>query len=292
MTIFCVQDRTGTAAQLTIDVPTNFGIEVGDTGVYVGTTVIDNEDKTVTLAFTVGQIMDDLNFGIYTKNVMQSGWPDSGVITWASGSNESTTSNVDSMVPANALITETFLINYLASRNRSLVLSLTSSQYQGAIVQGTDYLNQRYRYKGVKLLQFCAANRDSFVFIDPWFSPWVFPYSSLTGNYTQQQTEWPRQGCVDFNGDMVYGVPVPIQYACAELAMRQLSGTILQPDYDPNVVSNGAVLETVTKNIGPIQTTKTYDTKLGLGFFPDFPQVRRILQSAGLLTAGGGRVIR
>jgi hypothetical protein len=268
------------------------GVVVGDTGTFTGTTVINNEDTTVALAFTVGQILDDLNFGIYTKNVLQSGWPSSGTIVWLSGANESTDTTVLSMVPANAYITETYLNSYLASRNRALALSLTATQYQGAIVQATDYLDQRYRYKGVKLLQFCATDPDTFVFVDPYFSAWIFPYSSfLSSSYTQQHTEWPRQGCVDYNGDMVYGVPTPIERACAELASRQLLGTVLQPDYDPNVVANGAVIETVTENVGPIQTTTTYDTKFGLGFFPDFPQVKRILQTAGLLVSSGGRMV-
>jgi hypothetical protein len=33
------------------------------------------------------------------------------------------------------------------------------------------------------------------------------------------------------------------------------------------------------------------DTKFGTGFFPEFPQVKRILTSAGLLVAGGNRSI-
>jgi len=275
-------------------------IAVGDTGVYAGTDSVDDigqgvTDTPVSLAFTVGQILDPLNFGIYTKAALASGWPPSGVVTWKTGANTTSpnTSSIIQMVPANAYITVAFLKEYHASRGNALGFPLTSAA-QAAIVQSSDYIDQRYRFKGIKLLQFLTnPTLDPMLpFIDPWLSPFGFAQMNFfTPSTTQQHTEWPRQGVVDWSGDSVYDVPKAVKFACAELAFRVLAGTILMPDYDPNVSSGGGVIQTRTEDVGPIRTTYTYDTKFGLGFFPDFPQVTRMLSSAGLLVAAGGRTI-
>jgi hypothetical protein len=87
------------------------------------------------------------------------------------------------------------------------------------------------------------------------------------------------------------GVPNVLKAACSELAYRALNGTILQPDYDPELVSAGGVVSSITDDVGPIKHSITYDTKLGIGFFAPFPQVDRMLAKAGLLLAGGGRTV-
>ena len=297
--IFCVQDRSGTAAQITLDTHPALLIAVGDTGVYAGVNETDDvgqgvTDTAVSLGFTVGQILDASNFGIMTKAAMQSGWPPNGTITWKTGANANTTSAVFEMVPANAYIDLDFFFTYLESRGKDLSVSYTTEEIQGAIVQATDYLDQKYRFRGIKLLQFLAnPTFDPMMpFVDPWLSPFGFAQTNyFTPSTTQQHTEWPRQGVVDFSGDSVFGVPKQVKYATVELAIRVLAGTVLQPDYDPNVAAGGGVVQSRTEDVGPIRTSTTYDTKFGLSFFPDFPIVRRMLSSAGLLVASGGRTI-
>lgn len=299
--IFAVQDRTGTVAQLTLDTHPPDVVEIGDTGVYTG--VQPWTGTAVSFAFAVAAVNDPTNIVISTQNgdhpgnVMQSGWPPDGVILWLTGANvdASPLTAVIAMNPANAYITEEFFWTYVNSRAKAPSVSYTEDTIRGAIVVATDYIDQKYRFKGIKLLQFLGnPDLDPLLpFIDPWLSPFGFTQTdwSFIPSTTQQHTQWPRQGVVDFSGDTVYGVAQPVQQACAELVLRVLAGTVLQPDYDPNVAGGGAVVASRMEEVGPLRTSTTYDTKFGLGFFADFPQVTRILKSAGLIVAGGGTTI-
>ncbi len=89
----------------------------------------------------------------------------------------------------------------------------------------------------------------------------------------------------------MYGIPQVVQEACAEAAIRVQNGIDLQPDYDPDLVGAGGIIASVTDKVGPIEESRTFDTKLGIGFFPDFPKIKRMLSKAGVLLAGGGRTI-
>jgi DnaT-like ssDNA binding protein len=312
MTIFCVQDRTGTAAQLTLDTHTLEPIEVGDSGVYTG---LSWNGTVVELNFTVGQVHDTIDFGITTMtatgasgNVLQGPWPKAGTITWLTGANANMSPNTTVVIdqnPANAYCTVAFFEKYHGSRGTPYPASPISAIEQ-AIVKATDYLDQRYRFKGIKLLQFLADPSSfdlSIGFIDPWLAEGGFGVGGLGGGpgmniegfftpaHSFQQTQWPRQGVVDSSGDSVYGVPLVIQRATCEAALRVLNGVALQPDYDPNLVSAGGVLASSSKEVGPIKVSKTYDTKLGLSFFPSIPQINRMLSSAGILVSGGGRTV-
>lgn len=299
--IFCVQDRTGTSIQVTLDTITGAGIQIGDTGLFAGNAMSMSDDtlSAVSIPFTVGALNDDTDFCIFTKIAAQL-WPPTGTITWQTGANLDTESSVIAIYPANAYITETYFHTYINSRGMVVTSSVTDVQVQGAIVRATDYIDQKYKFKGAKLSQY-LTNPEVFgefmsFAIDP-FIMWDmgFGYGGGTmrrmSSITQQRTENPRAGMSDANGDIVHGIAPAVERACAELTWRALNGTALQPDYDPTIVRQGAVIESITENIGPIQTTTAYDTKFGLGFFPDFPQVRRILSSSGLLVAGGGRSV-
>jgi len=316
--IFSVQDRTGTVAQLSpvsSPGPEN-PVEVGDTGVYVGRQSWSG--KAVSLAFTVNQLVDNspnYDFGITTAvgpiqlngegsgpgSVLSSTWPDSGVVTWTSGANEGLTLDIAAMTAANAYIYPDFLAQYVGARGNFDFPASPAEAIQNAIVQATDYLDQRYRYKGVKLLQFMSngAADPSIGFIDPWLGEMGFlgggpgtDYSAwFTPSATSQALEWPRIGVIDNSGDTVFGIPLAIKYACAELALRALNGVVLQPDYDSTLVAAGGVVSSISQEVGPIKKTVSYNTTLGLGFFATFPQVDRIVRGSGLLLAGGGRSI-
>lgn len=311
--IFCVQDRTGTVTQFSPSGDPVNPVEIGDTGTYTGTQSWNGQ--TVTLDFTVNQLVgnnDNGDFGVTTAigpfdpngngsgpgNVLASGWPDSGTVTWTSGANAETSPNTLDIyftTPANAYVTTDWLSQYNLSRGTFVYATSPDDQVQQAIVQATDYLDQRYRYKGIKLLQFFTEpNFDPMIaYIDPWLLPFAMSDNAAywMPSTTQQHTEWPRQGSVDFNGDSVYGIPIAVKSACAELALRALNGVTLQADYDSNVVANGAIVSELEQVVGPIRQTTTYDTKLGIGFFPDFPHVTRLLSKAGLLVPSGGRTI-
>ena len=298
--LFCLQDQTGTAALITLSAPTPHAIAVGDTGLYNGVANVGAIDggtipTTLDLPFTVGQVLDTSHFGVTTVNSNLADWPQDGTVTWLTGANSTSpnTSTALSIVGANAYINAAYFEAYHDTRGHLYPASPVSA-IEAAIVNATDYIDQRYRFKGVKLLQTLGNPGLSLDigFIMPWMYPTYFGQTPfMTPASSSQSTAWPRQGVIDYNGDTLYGIPQVIRDACAELAYRALNGTVLQPDYDSTVVRNGAVVESYSEEVGPIRVTTSFDTKLGLGFFPSFPQVDRMLSRGGVLLAGGGRRI-
>ena len=296
--IFTVQDRTGTVAQLSpvsSPGPEN-PVQIGDTGTYEG--VQSWSGMPVSLPFTVNQLVENSpngDFGITTAlgpiqlngegsgpgSLLNSAWPDSGTITWITGANAGMTLEIAAVTTANAYIYPDFLAQYVGARGNFTYPDSPAEAIQNAIVQASDYIDQRYRFKGIKLLQFLSnPNFDPEIgFIDPWLAGFGFLGGGPGTNYeawftpssTVQNTQWPRQGCIDSNGDNVYSIPVPVQWATCEGALRVLAGTSLQPDYDPTIVTAGGVVQSLSVEVGPIRKTTTYDTKLGLSFFPSIP---------------------
>jgi len=295
--VFSVQDETGTVYQLTADVAPALPVAVGDTGNYVGQPDDGTDGFTlpasVTSGFQVTQVFTSTQFSIRT--LIQSGadWPRSGTVTWLTGANATVNTTIVEIDPANAYIDTVFYKKYFASRGIDTGTP-TKAALCGAIVTATDYLNQKYRYRGIKLVQrvgqdFSDANA---VFLEPWLTPYALNgLAILTPSTTPQATEFPRQGVVDNNGDTVNGIPLVLKMACAELSFRVLNGVKLQADFDTSLGGQGGVVSSITEEIGPIKTTTAYDTKLGLGFFASFPQIDRMLSKAGLLVSNSGRTV-
>jgi hypothetical protein len=298
--IFSVQDETGTVTQVTISPspsPTQ-NISVGDTGLYAG---FPDDGTSLTLApafnslsFIVIQVLDNEHFSVSTTKANMADWPAFGVITWQTGANLLETSTVVEIDGANAYISISEFTKYHLARGNAVPVGVTDQGIMAAIVQGTDYLDQKYRFSGVKLLQSYGTSRMSAnsTFLESWLTPYALnDFSYLTPTTSKQSTEFPRQGVVDYNGDTISGIPKAIKAACAELAIRVLNGVVLQPDYDNGLVGAGGVVSSVTKKIGPLEKSVTYDTKFGLGFFASFPAVDRMLSKAGLLSSGGSRTV-
>ena len=241
-TVFCVQDATGTVAQLTIaDHPTDV-IAVGDTGTYEG------------LPFIVGQVLNQTQFGITTQNADAASWAPQGTVTWLTGANAGDTATVTNLDGANAYITPDQYLRYHRTRGNILASPLPSDEsLQASIVRATDYLETKYRYKGIKLLQ-SMGNPN----IDPYFSL-AFGLGSIplyAASTTTQSTQFPRQGVIDYNSDTVNGIPVAIMQACAELAFRDQTGVSLQPDYDSEFVGAGGITQSYSETVGPISVSK------------------------------------
>jgi hypothetical protein len=296
--LFSVQDETGTVTEVTI-LPSPSPaqtISVGDTGIYAGVpddgTDLSLQPVFNSLPFTVIQVVDNEHFSVGTTNGNLADWPAFGHITWTTGANTGETTVVLEIDGANAYMSVAEFVKYHTARGNAVPVGATTGAIQSAIVQATDYLDQKYQYNGIKLLQtYGTALFDAnATFLEAWLTPYALQgVSYLTPTTTTQSTEWPRQGVVDYNGDTVNGIPKQIKAACAELAIRVLNGTPLQPDYDPGLVGAGGVVSSITKKVGPLETVTAYDTKMGLGFFASFPIVDRMLSKAGLLNSGGGR---
>jgi hypothetical protein len=277
--VFSVQDATGSVQQLEIaDHPTT-EIAAGDTG-----TLAD-------ILFTVTDVVSTVQFSVST-NGEDTDFPATGTITWLTGANATTTSDVIEKDGANAYMTVAQFKAYHDARGNSYAGS-PEEAVRFAIVKATDYLDQKYRYKGVKKVSVIANLVDpNLAFIDPFLSPFgVGTIPFLSSSTSSQSTEWPRQGVTDNNGNLVVGIPKQIIWACAELANRVLNDTDLQPDYDGDLINNGGVVQAISEEVGPIKTSRTFDTRLGLGFFPSFPHIDRMLAKAGILMAGGGRTV-
>ena len=180
--LFCLQDQTGTAALITLSAPTPHAIAVGDTGLYNGVANVGAIDggtipTTLDLPFTVGQVLDTSHFGVTTVNSNLADWPQDGTITWLTGANSTSpnTSTALSIVGANAYINAAYCEAYHDTRGHLYPASPVSA-IEAAIVNATDYIDQRYRFKGVKLLQTLGNPGLSLDigFIMPWMYPTYF----------------------------------------------------------------------------------------------------------------------
>lgn len=133
--------------------------------------------------------------------------------------------------------------------------SYSEAQVEQAIVAGTRYLDSRFRFPG--------ETKNS-----------------------RQLTKWPRWGVDDASGDRVSGVPKEIKEATCEAAMRKLSGVSLLPD--PTHNPTGQNVESKSVKVGPIMESYTYSIAPGTGGvkLPDFPAIRMLLTTSGLITSG------
>jgi hypothetical protein len=106
---------------------------------------------------------------------------------------------------ANAYIDVAYLEAYWLDRNID-ISSQSAEAKQAAIINATDYIDQRYLYNGYKL------------------------------NGYSQTTEFPRGElyvCVGSTPELIEGIPVEVKDACCEYAYRVIQGTDLQPDANP-----------------------------------------------------------
>jgi len=147
---------------------------------------------------------------------------------------------------ANAYIDEDFFTDYFKDRNISLPSGTAGRDKRGGIVQGSSYLDRRYRDRiiGVRL-------RSS------------------------QSLEWPRVNAFYQDGRVVAGVPIEWKQACAELAFIALtSDLVTNPTYD----SSGRVVAEKTEKVGPIMERTKYSDLGHVVGFPSYPAVEGLLR--------------
>ncbi len=111
--------------------------------------------------------------------------------------------------------------------NRGNAFTATTGQIEAALRKATDYMESR------------------------WANSWVGIRHS-----TLQALSWPRDGAFyPDDGRIALGVPVEVQKACAEYALRALSNE-LSPDLE-YTTSLGVVEETEDR-VGPIMERRKY----------------------------------
>lgn len=133
----------------------------------------------------------------------------------------------------------------------------TDPQIETALIRATDYLDQRFNFRGQKL------------------------FARL------QSTMWPRMSVWDNSEYPVNGVPQEVKDAQAEYALRALTIT-LNPD--PTNDDTGAGVQAKTEVVGPIKEETTFVQ--GAAFqIPKYPAADLKLTRAGLVISGG-RILR
>lgn len=119
------------------------------------------------------------------------------------------------------------------------------------IIRGTDYTDQRFRYKGSRLAE-------------------------------GQTTEFPRSELYDCRGDLVDGVPQQAKDADAEYAARWIDNSALQQD----VTDVDALAGRITKEkLGPMEIM--YEGGISsAGQYPSYPTADQILKSSCFIISG------
>lgn len=147
---------------------------------------------------------------------------------------------------ANAYIDTTFADTYHADRGNSYWTPLATATKQACIIRATDYLDKRFirRYRGYKMV---------------W----------------NQGLGWPRIGAYDNSRYLLQDVPLQVQKACAEYALRAAIYNVLAPDpirpvpnqdmsaVDPNSQQAdyaGGALKKQTVKVGPIEESNEYES--------------------------------
>jgi hypothetical protein len=131
-----------------------------------------------------------------------------------------------------------------------------TSSLQIAIIRGTEYTDQRYRYKGTQLAE-------------------------------GQTTEFPREGLYNCRGDLVEGVPQEIKDAASEYAGRYIDNGKLQEDITDVDALSGRVTK---EKLGELEIQ--YNGGIGAGGQkPSYPTADQILKTS-CFTISGNRIGR
>jgi len=160
---------------------------------------------------------------------------------------------------SNSLVSVAFADTYFTDRdNQTWLTGTTLAQKEISLIKATDYLENVFSYKGSVLV-------------------------------VTQALEFPRTG-IYIRGVAFSGMPIAIEEACAELAVRALSKVLL-PDPTVGTSALGAVTERFIK-AGPVEKRTKFDPNAKAINVPQFPSIKAILIKSGLLSNIDGGVIR
>lgn len=165
---------------------------------------------------------------------------------------------------ANSYVDEAYVTGYLTDRNRQTENSwdsISTAQKQAAMVEATDYVENRFSSKFVGVRVGSA-----------------------------QELSWPRSGAYNSYGylEASDGIPKALKKAVAEYAIRAVSATLLP---DPVVDASAGSVESIKEKIGPLETDVKYVAgSYGQVIIKPFPAADKLLNC--LLHSTGGSVVR
>lgn len=147
---------------------------------------------------------------------------------------------------ANSYNSLEFTDTYHADRGNASWALATLANRQAALIRATDYMDKRFgkRYRGYK-------------------------------KTTTQSREWPRAAALDDDGYLLSqsdALPLQLQYACAEYALRSLTTNPLAPD------NSSVGLSMNREKVGPIEVERKIDRTsrksmlVDATSIPDYPE--------------------
>lgn len=165
------------------------------------------------------------------------------------------------LASANSYSSISFFTTFHTDRGRSLIDPTTSAVYtdaqiQAALVLCSDFLDTKFTFIGYRL------------------------------NNTQAM-EWPRVGAYYRDGRYATGVPVEVEEATVELALKVLQGVELVPD--PGFDASLRPVQAETKKVGSILKSTEYAEGGGYIDFKAYPFAEKRLKE---LVVRGKRLLR
>jgi len=154
---------------------------------------------------------------------------------------------------ANAYHDVDYFMSYHRTRGRLIVKD--TEEIEVAIIKARDYMDDRFNYKGFKLVN-------------------------------DQTTEFPREDIYDAKGNTIVGIPREAKQASAEYAYIALNRE-LNPT--PEVDDNGSLIQSKSEKVGPISESVTYAVATGASKpKPIYPIADQKLYKAGLVASNKG----
>lgn len=149
---------------------------------------------------------------------------------------------------ATAYIDEAFFDAYFTDLNNEAAIDIDGAVKQAAIIEATQYIDDRFDFKGLKLNKTADG----------------------------QTTQWPRQMMYDEDGDVVEGLPLRLQQACAEYALRASSSPLLP---DPEIDSRGKVIASRERVEGAVEEEIRFSEGIRQGSLRPYPKADRLLRA-------------
>jgi len=154
--------------------------------------------------------------------------------------------NTGEVMDANAYIDVAFFKAYHTDRNVEAVVNgeYSDTQIQAGIIAATDYIDNRWRHKGTKLL-------------------------------SAQTTEYPREELYDRGGNLVEGLALKLKQATAEYALRAIVARLAP---DPVTDERGLRVASKTEKVGPLEESTAYVQGASILRFKSYPAADMLLR--------------